>query len=379
MKLTCLKCGKFFDSTRSLGSHKTWCGNSTRVGHWKGKKRSLKTRKKISISLTGRSSPKKGKHLSQVTKDKLSLANTGKKLSRKTRKKISLILTGRKKSAKTRKKLSVALSKYCAKAKAAGKDFGFFRGKKHSVKSRRRMSISKKGKPSPRKGCHLSKKTKKLISISLQGVGKGRVVSKKTRRKLSIANTGKKRSLAAKKRISVGHKGQGLGRKLSKRTRLRISCTRRRKGFVGLYGDKLPLIRKKQARTMKKRWANPSFAQMMLKAQDVKPNKKEKLLYALLKEVRPKEFALNVKANVMTLGGRIPDFVNINGKKQVIELFGDYWHGKKRTGKSKEIAEKEKKDHYAKLGFDCLIIWEYELKDLGAVKNKILNFSRQVF
>ena len=77
----------------------------------------------------------------------------------------------------------------------------------------------------------------------------------------------------------------------------------------------------------------------------------------------------------MVLGGKVPDFVNINGKKQVIELFGDYWHGEKRTKKNKETAEREKIEHYAQFGFGCLVVWECELKDLETLEKKLLAFG----
>ncbi len=50
-----------------------------------------------------------------------------------------------------------------------------------------------------------------------------------------------------------------------------------------------------------------------------------------------------------------PDFFNINGQKKVIEMFGDYWH----QGQNPQ----DKIDRYAKSGFDCLVIWERELKE----------------
>ena len=53
----------------------------------------------------------------------------------------------------------------------------------------------------------------------------------------------------------------------------------------------------------------------------------------------------------------------MNGKKQVIELLGNYWHGEKRTGRTKEQEETFLKNHYAKYGYNCLCIWELEVKD----------------
>jgi len=71
----------------------------------------------------------------------------------------------------------------------------------------------------------------------------------------------------------------------------------------------------------------------------------------------------------VVIGGKIPDFVNINGKKEVIEVFGTYWHG--------EDEVEQKIAHYKKYGFKCIVLWDYEcyfVKDveekLGVVKGK---------
>jgi len=66
------------------------------------------------------------------------------------------------------------------------------------------------------------------------------------------------------------------------------------------------------------------------------------------------------------IGFKNPDFVNINSKKQVIELFGRYWH--------LESDEEEKKRVYAEYGYDTLVIWDEELKDEQALVEKVRAF-----
>jgi len=60
-----------------------------------------------------------------------------------------------------------------------------------------------------------------------------------------------------------------------------------------------------------------------------------------------------------------PDFININGKKEVIELLGCYWHGCKKHCKKVFRADDSMKlkNHYKKFGFDCKIIWQHDLAD----------------
>ena len=61
--------------------------------------------------------------------------------------------------------------------------------------------------------------------------------------------------------------------------------------------------------------------------------------------------------------------------KKVIEHFGNYWHGENKTGKKNEIHEAEVIEDYKKMGKECLVIWEKELKqNIELVKEKIENF-----
>jgi hypothetical protein len=50
----------------------------------------------------------------------------------------------------------------------------------------------------------------------------------------------------------------------------------------------------------------------------MKPNKKEKDLDSVLQELFPGEYSLNVRGDVLIIGGKVPDFVNTNGQKKLI-------------------------------------------------------------
>lgn len=57
-----------------------------------------------------------------------------------------------------------------------------------------------------------------------------------------------------------------------------------------------------------------------------------------------------------------PDFVNTNGEKKVIEVFGDYWHGVAANRLLDTVEGRQKA--LAKFGFQMLVLWEHEiLKD----------------
>lgn len=64
----------------------------------------------------------------------------------------------------------------------------------------------------------------------------------------------------------------------------------------------------------------------------------------------PGEWAHVGVGNKVTIEGYIPDFININGKKVVIEAFGVYWH------KPEEALART--ETFAKYGYRTLVIWE---------------------
>lgn len=124
-----------------------------------------------------------------------------------------------------------------------------------------------------------------------------------------------------------------------------------------------------------KRWQNRDYALSVIRAINKEPNKKEMKLSYILRHIAPHEFRYNGDARLgVILAGKTPDFVNINGKKQVVELFGDYWHGELRTGRNKETEENRLIKLYDSVGFHCLIIWEKELKDKQQVEKRIKGF-----
>jgi len=95
------------------------------------------------------------------------------------------------------------------------------------------------------------------------------------------------------------------------------------------------------------------------------PNKVEKQLQELInKNHLPFKYVGNGE---VYLGNRNPDFINTNGKKQVIELFGTYWHP--------VFDVSQRKEHYKQYGFDCLTVWEDELACPEKVTSKIKRFA----
>lgn len=72
------------------------------------------------------------------------------------------------------------------------------------------------------------------------------------------------------------------------------------------------------------------------------------------------------------LGSLYPDFININGGKKLIEVFGRGYHDPTKCYLNKKLElyrqEPYRKAIYASLGFDCLVLWDDEMKKLSDEK-----------
>ncbi len=95
----------------------------------------------------------------------------------------------------------------------------------HSEETRKKISISMKGKNTWMEGKHLSEETKRNISESHKGKKLG-PISEETKKKISEANKGKKHLEETKRKMSETHKGMKFSeeskRKISERLKGRI-------------------------------------------------------------------------------------------------------------------------------------------------------------
>ncbi len=103
----------------------------------------------------------------------------------------------------------------------------------------------------------------------------------------------------------------------------------------------------------------------------LKPNRPENILIKLIKQ-NNLPYKYTGDGNFI-IGNKCPDFVNVNGQKKVIEMFGDYWHNNKKTRWHQ--TEFGTKAIYSQYGFKTLIIWEHELKDIDNVLERIKRFE----
>lgn len=113
-------------------------------------------------------------------------------------------------------------------------------------------------------------------------------------------------------------------------------------------------------------WRNPEYVRNQMIARQLKPNNTEIRFLSLL-GVFGFDYVGDGREKEAIMGGKCPDYSNHDHK--LIELFGDYWH----RGENPQ----ERINHFKAYSYDCLVIWEHELKDEQAVLAKIKQFTRR--
>lgn len=151
---------------------------------------------------------------------------------------------------------------------------------------------------------------------------------------------------------------------------------------------------RKSAETLKQLHTNPEWHQKVINkmhagrdASWADPKRREARIRAMLQASyrRPtyieqkiinilKEYSLPYKYTGdgdVVIGRACPDFVNINGHKKLIEVFGNYWHPPED--------EVKKKAHYNKYGFKVLILWEKQINRMSNIEiaEQIEHFTKE--
>jgi len=197
---------------------------------------------------------------------------------------------------------------------------------------------------------------------------------------ISGNSLGKHSSIEARNKIAKSH----IGKKDSLETRKRKSESRigNKNPMYGIhrFGKEAPMFGKKQSENSREKnrnaqlilYSNEYYKSKRVKA-SLKGNKRgitkpEMILDIILQKFFPNEWKY-VGNGEFILAGKCPDFVNINGKKKIIEMFGDYWH-KNDNGENR-------KNLFKQFGFDTLIIWQSDLyQNPGKVYERVFKFSK---
>jgi len=189
----------------------------------------------------------------------------------------------------------------------------------------------------------------------------GRKHGEEWSKKISLALKGRKWTLEER----LSHKSI-KGRKHSLKTRESISIAVKRKWLNNEFREKM--IKALTGRKMPESFRHHARIRAIknLKGRWKRPTNIEIRLTNILNRRFPGEWKY-VGNGQFVIGGKFPDFINVNGKKQVIELFGNYWHN--------ALDSARKEYHYSQYGFSCLVIWEDELDNVGALIRKVRRFK----
>jgi hypothetical protein len=257
-------------------------------------------------------------------------------------------------------------------------------GKLWNEFSRIKASNNHKGKTSSFKGkhhteeakeknrqAHLGRKASLETKIKMRDKRLGSHASEEARANMSKAK--KNQSEETRRKIGAKYKGKVIGidqrRILSEKltgTKISEETRRKREGYIPSEET-----RRKLSISGINSWSNYTEEEKKERIKKIyafngmKPNKKEEKLLDILTELFPGEWKFTGDFGVV-ISGKSPDFTNINGQKKLIELFGDYWH--------KGQNPQDRIDIFKPFGYDTLVVWEKELKDVQSLKMKIQDF-----
>lgn len=217
------------------------------------------------------------------------------------------------------------------------------------------------------------------VSIAL----KGRQLPVEVRQKMSEAHKGVPKPMKIRQKISTSQKGKVISiesrKRMSETWKFKLSHNPETNPFYGKHHSQTTKERISQAK--KEQWRDPEFVRKQLIAMQVRPNRLEQKLENILNRNFPNEWQYTGNGNLV-INGMIPDFANCNGRKDLIEVFGDFWHSDDKTTKGYgplawQDTELGKIMAYNNLGYRCLVIWQHELDALSEsqIVRKIKSFS----
>lgn len=277
------------------------------------------------------------------------------------------------------------------------------RGKRRSAETRARISAAMRGIRHPNFGKHLSVELRQKLSEA----HRGKRFSVQTRQRQSAASKrnwqnpevrqkrseGIKRSWQdperrAKGRDALrGERNPWFGKHHTAETRAQMSETRRGKRCKPFSAEHCARLsealrgkhpttetRHKLSELGRHRWQDPIWRERQiaawLKAQRVRPTAPECRTQEVLDRHFPGEWKYTGDFN-MWIGGKNPDFIALNGRKAVLEVFGDWWHNEEHTGIPRERAVSDRIAHFANYGFRCLVLWASELANEDSVISRV--------
>lgn len=232
-----------------------------------------------------------------------------------------------------------------------------YRAKVYTAERARKLSEALRGRPKTPE--HRAKLSLSTLANPIRMIGDTNP-ARRPDVKVKMAKAQQQRYLGHKLQSQCSMCGCRFDQYLSDKLRGRLYCSE-------------ACARKKH----RQNFLNPQFKEQVVRRlrarASCRPNKAEIRLQHILDKCSPNKWQYNGQGRLV-IGGFAPDFVNVDGKKALIELFGDYWHtvGARRWDQT----ELGRIMAYNSLGFRCLVIWEHELDNETMVKNKVAHFFK---
>ena len=225
-------------------------------------------------------------------------------------------------------------------------------GKHHLKETLEKISKANKGHISWNKGGALSEETKRKISKTNKENPPmlGKHHSEETKRKMSDAKKGKHHTEEAKQKMSDARKGMHL----SEETKKKLSDANK--------GENHPFFGKHLSKETRRKIGIKRKAQKF-PTHHTKPE----LIFEQICKKNNLDFHY-VGDSSLWIGKKgekqlNPDFIEANGKKIIVEVFGDYWHSPLLNMGMKESSTLEyRKRHYKQFGWKSIFLWESDLK-----------------
>lgn len=214
-------------------------------------------------------------------------------------------------------------------------------------------------------------------SILFKNINKGRKLSIETRKKISDKLSGegnywygRNHSDESKAKMSLTKRAFWLSVPTEKR---KFSEKHKRNISRALSGERNPMYGKPNPnKKWREQFSTPEFQRKRLLALNHGPTKPEKKVIAAIKNCSlPFQY---VGDGGIIINHLILDFIATDGKRKIMEVFGDYWHGK--GADSLTDTEEGRKETFRQLGYDTLVLWEHELRQLSEeeIANRIRDF-----
>jgi hypothetical protein len=196
---------------------------------------------------------------------------------------------------------------------------------------------SKKGKPTWNKGLTMEDPRVKA-GIERLNASHPQQLSEETKQKISKALANREVSLSHRKALSLAAKGKAK----SSEAVAKMTATKN-----------APEQRLAQSERSRILWENSDYIKKVYDGLGRRPTKPEERLMNIFSKYFPElqyngDFRLGV-----SLRRLIPDFINVNGAKEVVEVFGERFH------KASQVDEKIAR--YKQLGYNCLILWSKDV------------------